>query len=130
MSNNDLVKKNNLFISILKGAIVSLAVSLVLILIFALVIRFFSVSDSLIFPINQVIKIISLFVGVMALTRGCKEKGLLKGAILGLVYFLLSFIVFSILQGDFSIGMSNIYDLLLTTLMGGIIGVIAVHIGK
>jgi putative membrane protein (TIGR04086 family) len=128
--NRDLVKHENIIVSIIKGAVVSVAVTLVLILAFALIIRFFNVNDNIIFPVNQVIKVVSLFVGVMILTKGNKEKGLLKGVLLGLIYFVLSFALFSILQGDFSFQLSNFYDLILTSLMGGIVGLIAVHIGK
>ena len=130
MSSKVIDKKENLLLSIIKGAVVSVATTLVAILIFALLIKFFNISDNLIFPINQVIKAISLFIGIMILTKGNKEKGLLKGFLLGLIYFILSFIVFSILQGSFSLQISNVYDLLLTSLMGGIIGLIGVHIGK
>lgn len=126
----DLIKKENIIISIMKGAIVSVAVTLVLILAFALIIRFFNVSDNVIFPVNQVIKVVSLFIGMMAVTKGNKEKGLVKGILLGLVYFILSFTVFSILQSSFTFQISNFYDLLLTALMGGIVGLISVHIGK
>lgn len=130
MSSKVLDKKVNLLLSIIKGAIVSVAITLVLILVFALIIRFFNVNDNWIFPINQVIKVISLFAGVMVITKGNKEKGLFKGILLGLIYFILSFVIFSILQGSFSLQMSNVYDLLLTSLMGGLVGLIAVHIGK
>ena len=128
--NKDLVKKENIIVSIIKGAVVSVATTLVFILAFALIIRFFNVSDNIIFPINQIIKVVSLFVGVMVLTKGNKEKGLIKGLLLGLVYFVLSVTIFSILQGSFSFTLNNFYDLLLTSLMGGIVGLIAVHIGK
>ena len=130
MSSKVSTKKENLFISILKGAVVSVAITLVLILAFALVIKFFNISDNFIFPINQVIKVISLFFGIMIVLKGSKEKGLVKGILLGLVYFILSFVIFSILQGSFNLQMSNVYDLLLTSLMGGILGLIGVHIGK
>lgn len=128
--NNKLTKKDSLFLSILKGAILSVAITLVLILSFALLIKFFNISDSFIFPVNQVIKVISLFFGMLAVTKGNKENGLLKGFLLGLIYFILSFTVFSILQQSFMIRINNIYDLLLTSLMGGIVGLISVHIGK
>ena len=130
MKSKELATKDNLIVSVLKGTVVAVAVTLVLILLFALLIRFLAINDKFIFPVNQGIKVISLFVGMLALTKGNKERGLVKGILLGLAYFILSFIVFSILQGDFSLNMNNLYDLILTSLMGGFIGLIAVHIGK
>lgn len=130
MKSKTLNHNENIFLSILKGAIIAVAVTLVFILLFALVIKFFSVTSSFIFPINQVIKVISLFVAMLIITKGKKERGLVKGLLLGLAYFVLSFVVFSILQQSFTVEMNNVYDLILTSLMGGIVGLISVHISK
>ncbi len=123
-------KKNNLLVSILKGTLVSVSITLILILLFALIIRFFNIADSWIFPINQIIKVISLFIGINIMLNTNKEKGFLKGLLLGLAYFFISFVIFSILQFSFSFGLNNFFDLILTTLMGGLIGIILVNIKK
>lgn len=130
MSKLAIDKKKNSILKVISGAIVSVCVTLILILVFALLIRFMGIKDNWIFPVNQAIKIISLFFGVFVVLKGNKEKGLVKGIILGFAYYILSFITFSILQGSFAINIGNFYDLILTTLMGGIIGLILVHIGK
>lgn len=130
MSNLATEKKKNSILKNLGGAVVSVCVTLILILIFALLIRFVGIKDNWIFPINQVIKIISLFLGIFIALKGNKENGLIKGLFLGFAYYILSYVTFSILQGSFSINIGNFYDLILTTLMGGIIGLILVHIGK
>lgn len=116
------------FLSLLKGAIVSVSMTLILILLFALFIRFFNINDNWIFPINQVIKIISLFAGIMAAIKYNNEKGFVKGIILGIIYFILSFIVFSILQGAFTVNVGNLYDFILTIFASGLIGIILVNI--
>lgn len=130
MSSIENTKRKNLFFDIIKGALISVSVTLILILIFAVIIRFFNVSDGWIFPINQVIKVISIIIGLIAMLKGEKAKGFLKGILLGAFYFLLSFCIFSILQGNFSIGTKNIYDFILTTFMGGLVGIIIVNILK
>ncbi len=130
MSTNSIASKKSSFLSILKGALVAVSSTLIMILLFALVVRFFNVSEKWIFPINQVIKVISLILGIIVLLKSNREKGFLKGLILGLTYFILSFVIFSILQGKLTIGMKNIYDLILTTLMSGLIGIIIVNIKK
>lgn len=122
-------KKNNI-LKMISGVAVSISLTLILILLFALFIRFVGIDDKFIFPINQVIKVISLFVGVFVVLKGNKEKGLIKGLLLGFAYYLISYILFAILQGGFTLSISSLYDLILTTLMGGIIGLIVVHIGK
>lgn len=123
-------KGKNLFLNILKGAIVSISITLVLILIFALIVRFFNVPDGYIFPINQVIKMFSICFGLLAMLKNERERGFLKGILLGITYFVLSFLLFSILQKSFSFSMKNVYDLLLTALMSGLLGIILVNIKK
>ena len=131
MSSSVSVKNNkNQFLSILSGTIVAVAITLVLILLFALIIRFFNVADSWIFPINQVIKVISLFVGTIVVLKKQKKSGFLNGLLISVLYFFLSYIIFSILQGNFAFNLSKIYDLLLTALMGGIIGIITINVVK
>ena len=61
--------EKQLFVSLLSAVLVSVASTLIMILLFALVIRFFNVKDSWIFPINQVIKCISLLFGVMIILQ-------------------------------------------------------------
>jgi len=120
-------EKSNFWLSILKGTIYAITCSLILILIFALIIRFLNVPDGFIMPINQAIKIISLFLGSFLALRG-SEKGFIKGLILGLLYSFLSYIIFSFLCGDFSFGLTTITDLLFSGLIGGICGIICVNI--
>ena len=116
--------------NIIAGTLISISITLVLILAFAFIIKFTNLNDKFIFPINQLIKIISLFVGVIVSLKKSNEKGFFKGILVGLFYFTTSFIIFSILQSDWNFQLSNIYDLLLTTLMSGLIGIIIVNIRK
>lgn len=130
MSNSKALDKKNFWFKILNGTVVSVCSTLILILLFALIIRFTNIGDSWIFPINQIIKIASLFIGTLVALKGMREKGLIKGLIIGFAYYILNIITFSILQGGFALTVSNIFDFILTTMMGGLIGLIVVHIGK
>lgn len=130
--NLDTAKKDKfqLFVSLLSSVLVSVASTLIMILLFALLIRFFNISDAWIFPVNQIIKVLSILFGVIIILKNNNGKGFLKGILLAIVYFILSTIVFSILQGSFSFKLNNFYDLLLTALIGGIIGIIVVNVKK
>lgn len=120
-------EKSNFWISILKGTIYAITCSLILILIFALLIRFLNIPDGFIMPINQAIKIISLFLGNFLAFRGT-DKGFIKGLILGLLYSFLSYIIFSFLCGNFNFGLTTLTDLLFSAILGGISGIISVNI--
>lgn len=123
-------KKKHIILKLLNGTTIAVSLTLILILLFAVIIRFTGINDRIIFPVNQAIKIISIFVGTIIALKGLKEKGLIKGLFIGFAYYVISYITFSILQSSFVITLSNVFDLLLTTVMGGLIGLIVVHIGK
>ena len=122
--------KKQMWLSLFSGVFLAIASTLIMILLFALLIRFLNISDNFIFPVNQVIKVISLLLGVMLVLKKQSNKGFLKGLILGLLYYILSTIVFSVLQGSFSFKLNSVFDLLLTVLISGIIGIIVVNAKK
>ncbi len=72
--------KSNLLLNVLKGAIIAVSFSLVFILIFALLIKLFNISDAAITPVNQVLKIISIFLGCLFALKKFPERGLITGA--------------------------------------------------
>lgn len=123
-------EKSNILLNGLKGSMLSVCVSLVLILIFAFVIKLTCMSDSLIKPINQVIKIVSILIGTMFIVKKVKEKGLLLGCVVGLLYSILAFVVFSILNGGFSFDWTLLVDVLFGIITGAICGVICVNAKK
>ncbi len=114
-------------LQILKGSITSVSITLVLILLFALLIRFVNINESVIMPVNQFIKIVSIFLGVYSALKFHKEKGWVKGMLIGAIYSVLAFVVFSILSSQLSFSMSTLLDILFSGIIGGLSGVIAVN---
>lgn len=132
MSNTSTYTENTKGKNIIKmfvGVGVALIISLVLILAFALLIKWFDWSDAVIMPANIIIKIISISIGVLIVTKDGKS-GAVKGAILGAVYILLCFLVFSLLNGAMIINISLLYDALLGMIGGAILGIISVTLKK
>lgn len=123
-------KSSGIFLSITKGSLIALCISLVGILIFAFCLKFTSLSDKLITPINQVIKGVSIFFGVFFGLRKRKDKGLISGLIIGLVYTIVAFLVFSLLSSSFVFDLTLLYDVIFGTLIGGICGIICVNVKK
>lgn len=114
-------------LQILKGSITSVSITLVLILLFALLIRFVNINEGVIMPVNQFIKIVSIFLGVYSALKFHKEKGWVKGMLIGAIYSVLAFVVFSILSSQLSFSMSTLLDILFSGIIGGLSGVIAVN---
>jgi len=123
--------KYSMWWGILRGSLISVSLSLIMILLFALFINFFNVSEKVILPINQVIKIISIFVGSMcAFSRYNRSNGFIKGMLIGIIYTILAYSIFSILAGQMSFSITSITDMLFGGIIGGICGIIAVNIKK
>lgn len=121
-------KENSLLKNALKGSLMALAISLIGILLFAFIIKLTNMSNNCISPINQVIKFLSIFIGVCFALRKNKSKGILNGLVIGIVYTLLAFIIFSALSKNFSFDKSLFNDLIFDCIAGIICGVIAVNL--
>lgn len=120
----------SIFLSIVKGSLIALCISLVGVLIFAFCLKFTSLSDKLITPINQVIKGISIFFGVFFGLRKRKDKGLVSGLLIGLIYTVAAFLVFSLLNASFVFDLTLLYDIIFGSLIGGICGIICINVKK
>ncbi len=117
--------KQDLF-DVVKCVPVSLLFSLGFILLFALIVRWASLDGKVITPVNYAIKILSVLSGVLIGFKG-KQNGILKGAISGFLYTLLSYLIFACLDGFKSVDF-NWLDLVFVPIAGGISGVIAVNL--
>ena len=116
----------SIILDFLKGIVVSLLLSLGLIILFAFSLKWFDISDSLIPAITLLIKGISVLTGSIVSVKGT-EKGLLKGACFGAIYITCAFLIFSILSGSFMIDLNSLLDLLFSSLLGGIVGIVKVN---
>lgn len=112
---------------VVNANIVALIVALLAILLSALAVKLFNVSDGAIPIINQVIKSASIFIGCLVALKK-PHNGWLRGVICGLTFAILSFLVFSALQNDFAFDLSLLNDCALGMVSGMISGIIAVNV--
>ena len=111
---------------VLKAVLFATLISLALVLIFAILIRFANVETTVIMPVNVAIKTLSLLVGVLLAFKN-PQNGLVKGAISGLLYMLFTFLIFSALNGFKDVTFSWI-DLITLPVAGAISGIIKVNL--
>lgn len=116
--------KNNGILTVFKGALNALIISLIGILLFAFIIKLTSLSDGLIKPINQIIKVISILFGCFIAFKKDGEKTVLKGGLIGLVYIVLAFVLFSLLNGSFEFSITILLDVLFGFVLGTICAMI------
>ncbi len=115
---------------ILKASLIAIVTTLLGIVIFAIVLKFADIPSGVVNYINDIIKALSVFVMVLFIKKMSGEKLLVKSLIGGLVYALLAFIIFSILNGGFNFNMSFIYDLLFTLIVSLVASVIFNIMGR
>ncbi len=118
---------NRLF-EVLKAAGLALGIAFLGIVILAGILRSTSLSERWIYPINQTLKLVSIAVGVLVFVRG--EKGFLKGGIAALLFTALSYLTFSAIGGDFSLGWIAVIEVVLSVTAGVIFGAIAVNLKR
>lgn len=116
-------KKKTLFTFLkgaMKGSLISMVFTVAVILLFALIIKETGMSDGVIAPVNQIIKIAGIVAASYFAIRMLSEKQWLCGAIAGMMYILISYFVFSLIEGMFG----NVALLFSDMLMGMLIGMV------
>lgn len=111
-------------LSIIKCVLLGIITTLIGIVVFAIVLKFTDLSSGVITWINNIIKALSIFVMMSAIKKANGDKLILKSIIAGIMYALLSFIIFSIMNGSFNFGLSFVYDLLFAVIVSAIVSII------
>lgn len=109
---------------VFEGVLVSIAATVLLVILFALLISLFDFSDSLIHTVNQVIKILSVGAGVFYAVLPGSDKGLLRGAAVGLIYMAAGVVVYALLTGQHLTFSAYLADILMGVAAGGLIGLL------
>lgn len=114
------------FINIIKGVIISLITTLVLLFIFSIVLTYTNVSENLITPVIIVVTAISIFIGSTIANMKIKRNGLVNGALIGGIYLISLYILSGIINNNFSISVQSIIMItagMVCGMFGGILGI-------
>jgi putative membrane protein (TIGR04086 family) len=113
-------QKKGILMHALKGMLIAMIFTIAVILIFALIIKEANISDSVINPINQIIKILGIMIAVFFAVRKATENHWLIGGLAGMLYIVAGYLIFSLIEGRFG----NLLMLLSDFLMAAVIGII------
>ena len=120
--------KDNSFVliikNVLKATIIATIFNVVLTLLFTVIAKTFVLSSGCYKPVNQFIKIISLFLGIIFSVKD--SKGLIKGVLIGILTPIIVLGVFSLFGKDFLPFYSLLIEVIFSLLIGGIFGIIAI----
>lgn len=120
--------QKSFLMQVVKGVIFGVAFILAGVLLFAFIVELASLSDKVIKPINQFIKLMAIFGGCAVAIRG--ERSFLKGGIIGLAVTIISYVLFGVIGGTFGSFAVLLIDALCGIVMGVISGVISVNIPR
>ena len=113
-------KKSPEIPSLWKGILISIAVTAIAVILFALIISMADLSDSVIRIVNQAIKIISIFFGVKYAMEKGEKNAIAKGALVGLIYMGAGVLIYSLLSGQSLSFLAYAIDVLMGIAAGGL----------
>ena len=114
--------QNGFLLQTFKGIIISVLITLISVLIFAFVLSVTNLSDKVIKPINQTIKLVSVFLGCLFAVRN--SGYFIKGGLIGLFSAILSILLFALLSGSVASFLGVIIDVVFGALFGVISGML------
>ena len=114
-------------IRIIKGSVTAIILTLLLLLIFAIILTYTSLKESIINPVIIVISVISILIGSSISTLKISKNGLLNGGLVGIIYILTIYLLSSITSSGFSINLYSIIMMILSIIAGMIGGIIGVN---
>lgn len=120
--------RREIIVQVLKATCAAVIFALIYALVFTFIVHVAALSSSVIKPVNQVFKIICLASGGLIFIKG--EKGLVKGALLGLFYTVTTLLLFGAIGGSVVVTYKFAFELLICIAAGAIAGVIAVNLKK
>lgn len=112
--------------NIFKGVIISMVSTLILLFVYSLVLTYTSIEENTIGPVIIVITSISILIGSSIGNLKLNKNGIMNGAIVGGIYFLLLYCISSLLSFQFNINLRSIiliFSGIIFGIVGGIIGV-------
>ena len=120
--NQTQIKEENMIINVLKGAGISLLMTVILLIIFSLLLTYTNIQENVINPVIIMITAVSILIGIGKM----KKDGLINGAIVGVVYMIVIYLISSILNWEFKLNIQSIIMIgigIAFGILGGIIGV-------
>lgn len=117
------------FMVIIKGSLLAILITLVCILIAAFVWQFTDLKESVMKPVVQGVRILSIAIGGAFAARLSTAKGWLKGAAAGLGYIVFATII-SVMSGvPFTMDTIFLSDVITAFVVGAIGGAIGINLG-
>ena len=118
---------SNSVIRILKGSIIAMVATIILLIIFAAILTYTNINENTMPTVIIVITALSILIGSQLATSKIKRNGILNGAIVGLIYIAFLYILSGLVTKNFSLNNYSIIIIVTSILIGGLGGIIGVN---
>ena len=115
---------SNSVIRILKGSIIAMVATIILLIIFAAILTYTNINENTMPTVIIVITALSILIGSQIATSKIKRNGILNGAIVGLIYIAFLYILSGLVTKNFSLNNYSIIMIVTSILIGGLGGII------
>ena len=118
---------SNSVVRILKGSIISIITTLILLIIFSAMLTYTNINENTIPTVIIICTALSILIGSQIATSKIKKNGILNGALVGIIYIAFLYIISSCITKNFSLNNYSIIMMLVSILIGGVGGIIGVN---
>lgn len=108
---------------LLRGLAVSVLATVALVIVFALLIAIFGMSDGVVRVVNQLIKLLAVLLGVRVAVPTGDPRGAMQGALLGVAYMGVGVMLYALLSGQRLTALDYVIDLMTGVAAGGLYGI-------
>ena len=112
---------------IIKGSIISIIVTIVSLVIFAIRLTYTGIAERTIPTVTIIITALSILIGSSLSMSKLKKNGIINGSLVGLIYIMVIYILSSIIEGNFALNIYSIIMILGSVLAGALGGIIGVN---
>lgn len=118
---------SNSLLKILKGSILAIATTLVILLIYAIILTYTSVNEMTIPTVIIITTALSILIGSQITISKIKKNGIINGIFVGIIYIMLLYIISSTITKNFSLNNYSIIMIAISIATGGLGGIIGVN---
>ncbi len=115
-------------ITLLKGIVFSLIITVILIIVLALILTYTSLSEGIIPIVNSIIMILSIALGSIYVSVKINRLGWLNGALTGLLYILILVILGNMFVDSFKLDIFILFRILIALITGAVGGMIGINL--
>ena len=113
-----------------KSIILAMCLTLIMIFILSFLVSTTELRENIINPTVIFISALSILIGSFSASKKIKKRGIIIGAIVGITYMVIMYLISSIINMNFSITINSLIMIVFGILGGTIGGILGVNIGK